>query len=117
MTISYDKTWEVMNSLEESFNRIKALEDMVEDLNEAVNKGDQESIVDISHAINAYLPVYIRQYETASQRAWNNTVLEVMKIDNPYSSVKDNKVKLEETLKYEENLTKINYDNVDIDLS
>ena len=117
MTISYDKTWEVMNSLEESFNRIKALEDMVDDLTEAVSNGDQESIADISEAMNAYLPVYIRQYEAASQRAWNNTVLEVRKIDNPYSSVKDSKVKLEETLKYEENLTKINYDGIDIDLS
>lgn len=117
MTISYDKTWEVMNSLEESFNRIKALEDMVEDLNEAVNKGDQESIVELSQAISAYLPVYVRQYEAASQRAWNNTVLEVRKIDNPYSSVKDSKVKLEETLKYEENLSEINYDGIDIDLS
>ena len=106
-----------MNSLEESFNRIKALEDMVEDLNEAVNKGDQESIVELSQAISAYLPVYIRQYEAASQRAWNNTVLEVRKIDNPYSSVKDSKVKLEETLKYEENLSEINYDGIDIDLS
>ena len=106
-----------MNSLEESFNRIKALEDMVEDLNEAVNKGDQESIVELSQAISAYLPVYVRQYEAASQRAWNNTVLEVRKIDNPYSSVKDSKVKLEETLKYEENLSEINYDGIDIDLS
>tara|TARA_B100000073_G_C23714625_1_gene565511 strand:- start:874 stop:1209 length:336 start_codon:yes stop_codon:yes gene_type:complete len=111
MTISYDKTWEVMNNLEESFNRIKALEDMVEDLIGAVNNGDQESIVDISHAINAYLPVYCRQYEAASLRAWNNTVLEVKKIDNPYRSVKDSKAKLEETLKH------IDYDNIDIDLS
>jgi len=117
MTISYHKTWEVMNTLEESFNRIKALEDMSNDLNEAVNSGDQESIVELSHAIKAYLPVYIRQYESASQRAWNNTVLEVRKIDNPYSSVKNNKTRLEETLKYNENVAKINYDDVDIDLS
>ena len=111
MTISYDKTWEVMNSLEESFNRIKALEDMVEDLIKAVNNGDQESIVDISHAINAYLPVYCRQYEEASLRAWNNPVLEVRKIDNPYRKVNNKKDKLEETIR------NINFDNVDIDLS
>ena len=57
--MDYNKTWEVMNNLEESFNRIKALEDMVEDLVEAVNYGETQSIVDISHAINAYLPVFI----------------------------------------------------------
>jgi hypothetical protein len=110
VTISYDKTWEVMNSLEESFNRIVTLEQMIDDLNEAVNNEDRQSIIDTSHAIAAYLPVYIRQYETASQRAWNNTVLEVRKIDNPYSSVKIDKLSVE-------NQTKVNYDNIDIDLS
>ena len=110
MTISYDKTWEVMNSLEESFNRIVTLEQMIDDLNEAVNNDDKQSIIDTSHAIAAYLPVYIRQYETASQQAWNNTVLEVRKIDNPYSSVKIGKSSVE-------NQTKVNYDNIDIDLS
>ena len=110
MTISYDKTWEVMNSLEESFNRIVTLEQMIDDLNEAVNNDDKQSIIDTSHAIAAYLPVYIRQYETASQRAWNNTVLEVRKIDNPYSSVKIFKSSVE-------NQTKVNYDNIDIYLS
>ena len=110
MTISYDKTWEVMNSLEESFNRIVTLEQMIDDLNEAVNNEDRQSIIDTSHAIAAYLPVYIRQYETASQRAWNNTVLEVRRIDNPYSSAKIAKLSVE-------NQTKVNYDNIDIDLS
>jgi hypothetical protein len=110
VTISYDKTWEVMNGLEESFNRIQALEQMVDDLTEAVNNEDRQSIVDTSHAIAAYLPVYIRQYESASQRAWNNTVLEVRKIDNPYSSVKVSKLNVDSQ-------TKVNYDNIDIDLS
>ena len=43
MTISYDKTWEVMNDLEESFNRIITFEKMVDDLMEAVNNNDQNS--------------------------------------------------------------------------
>ena len=75
--MDYQKTWEVMSNLEESFNRIKALEDMVEDLVEAVNNDDKEQIVDISHAIQAYLPVYISQYDKVSKKAWNNTVLAV----------------------------------------
>ena len=84
--ITYNKTWEVMNDLEESFNRITALEKMIDDLNDAVNCGDQDAIVDLSAAMTAYMPVYIRQYEKASQRAWNNTVTEVSKFDNPYRS-------------------------------
>tara|TARA_Y100001968_G_C19258719_1_gene668138 strand:- start:238 stop:564 length:327 start_codon:yes stop_codon:yes gene_type:complete len=82
--MDYNKTWEVMNNLEESFNRIKALEDMVEDLVEAVNYGETQSIVDISHAINAYLPVFINQYDKASKRAWNNTVIKAAQEDVPY---------------------------------
>ena len=84
--ITYNKTWEVMNDLEESFNRITALEKMIDDLNDAVNCGDQDAIVDLSAAMIAFMPVYIRQYEKASQRAWNNTVTEVSKFDNPYRS-------------------------------
>ena len=80
--MDYQKTWEVMSNLEESFNRIKALEDMVEDLVEAVNNDDKELVVDLSHAIQAYLPVYISQYDKVSKKAWNNTVLAVGKIRN-----------------------------------
>jgi hypothetical protein len=29
-------------------------------------------------------PVYIHQYEKASQRAWNTTIGEIRKLDNPY---------------------------------
>ena len=84
--ITYNKTWEVMNDLEESFNRIITLDGMIDDLNDAVNCGDQDAIVDLSAAMTAFMPVYIRQYEKASQRAWNNTVTEVSKFDNPYRS-------------------------------
>ena len=82
--ITYNKTWEVMNDLEESFNRIITLDGMIDDLNDAVNCGDQDAIVDLSAAMTAFMPVYIRQYEKASRRAWNNTVTEVSKFDNPY---------------------------------
>ena len=82
--ITYNKTWEVMNDLEESFNRIITLDGMIDDLNDAVNCGDQDAIVDLSAAMTAFMPVHIRQYEKASQRAWNNTVTEVSKFDNPY---------------------------------
>ena len=73
--MSYNKTWEVMNDLEDSFNRITTLEKMIDDLNDAVNNDDRDAIVDLSAAMTAFMPVYIRQYEKASRRAWNNAVL------------------------------------------
>ena len=86
--MNYDKTWEVMSDLEDSFNRIIALEKMIDDLNDAVSVGDQECIADVSQAMKTFMPVYIRQYEKASHRAWNNTVREVAKVDNPYKTSK-----------------------------
>ena len=84
MTIDYQKTWEVMNGLEEAFNKIATVEFMVEELNDAVNRNDTQQIVDISHALMAYLPVYLSHYEKASRRAWNNTVVKVAETDVPY---------------------------------
>ena len=107
--MSYNKTWEVMNDLEDSFNRIVALEKMIDDLNDAVNNDDRDAIVDLSAAMTAYMPVYIRQYEKASRRAWNNTVTEVAKVDNPYKTSRTAGVSYEDVVKYLETDTFGNY--------
>lgn len=86
MALSYNKTWEVMHNLEDSFNRITTITQMVDDLVEAVSDRNENRVNDISTALKAYLPVYISQYDDASKRAWNNTVNEVRLIDNPYHS-------------------------------
>mgnify|MGYP001446759828 FL=1 len=82
--IEYQKTWEVMNGLEEAFNKIATIEFMVDELNDAVSRNDTQQIVDISAALMAYLPVYLSHYEKASRRAWNNTVVKVAENDVPY---------------------------------
>ena len=82
--IDYQKTWEVMNGLEEAFNKIATVEFMVDELNDAVSRNDTQQIVDISAALMAYLPVYLSHYEKASRRAWNNTVVKVAEDDVPY---------------------------------
>ena len=84
MTIDYQKTWEVMNGLEEAFNKIATVEFMVDELNDAVSRNDTEQIAEISAALMAYLPVYLSHYERASRRAWNNTVAKVAESDVPY---------------------------------
>ena len=84
MTIDYQKTWEVMNGLEEAFNKIATVEFMVDELNDAVSRNDTQQIVDVSAALMAYLPVYLSHYEKASRRAWNNTVVKVAEDDVPY---------------------------------
>ena len=82
--MDYHKTWEVMNSLEESFNRIITIETLVNDLEAASNSGDLEEIRVLSKALSSYLPTYISQYDKASKRAWNNTVVKAAEKDVPY---------------------------------
>ena len=72
--MNYDETWEAMSNLEESFNRIVALETMLVDLQKAVQENDQQEIKDITDACVAFMPVYVKQYSKASVRAWNKTV-------------------------------------------
>ena len=72
--MDYDETWEVMNNLEVAFNQIIPLSSMLEQLQEAVDSNDRQSIIDITAALNAYVPVYLAQYDKASKRAWNKTV-------------------------------------------
>lgn len=72
--MDYDETWEVMSNLEDAFNQIQPLSDMLDQLQEAVDRNERQSIIDITAALNAYVPVYLAQYDKASKRAWNKTV-------------------------------------------
>ena len=77
--LDYNKTWETMNSLEVAFNKIQALEGMVQYLKGAVDAEDMQVIKDTTDGIVEYLPKFIEEYDTASKRAWNNTVLKLKK--------------------------------------
>ena len=99
--IDYQKTWEVMNGLEEAFNKIATVEFMVDELNDAVSRNDTQQIVDISAALMAYLPVYLSHYEKASRRAWNNTVLKVAEDDVPYRYDTEELISDEDEVKYD----------------
>ncbi len=80
--MNYDETWEAMSNLEEAFNRITALEVMLEDLQKAVDNDDRQDIIDTVHACNAFMPVYVKQYSKASVRAWNKTVRSIQRERN-----------------------------------
>ncbi len=101
MTIDYQKTWEVMNGLEEAFNKIATVEFMVDELNDAVSRNDTQQIVDVSAALMAYLPVYLSHYEKASRRAWNNTVVKVAEDDVPYRYDTEELISDEDEVKYD----------------
>ncbi len=69
-----DKTWQVMNDLEESFSQITSFSFMLEQLQEAVDKNDDAAIVDISAALNAFYPVYVNNWDKKFKVAWEHVV-------------------------------------------
>lgn len=69
-----DKNWEVMNSLQESFNEITAFSFMLDKLQEAVNANDTQSIVDITAALNAFYPVYTKDWDDKFKIAWKQII-------------------------------------------
>lgn len=68
------KNWDVMNKLEESFNNVSTLMFMIEELNEAMSKNRMDSARDIVHALNAFLPVYVDNWDRKFKEAWNHVV-------------------------------------------
>ena len=69
-----DKTWTVMNDLQESFNNITTFDFMLEKLQEAVDADDKQQIVDITAALNAYYPVYTSDFDRKFKEAWDVVV-------------------------------------------
>jgi len=61
--MNYNRVWNVMNDVQESFLNINTLEFMCDELQRAVDSGDQQKIVDISHAMTAFLPVYTDSFD------------------------------------------------------
>ena len=77
--MNYNETWKVMNDLEDSFNKISTVDFLSEKLSDAVNSGNQQDVVDISHVLLAFLPVYQKDFDEKFQIAWKKTVVELHK--------------------------------------
>lgn len=69
-----DKTWIVMNDLEEAFSEITSFNFMLDQLQEAVDSNDNDSIVSITAALNAFYPVYCDNWDKKYKEAWDHVV-------------------------------------------
>ena len=67
-------TWKVMNDVEVAFSEITTFSFMLEQLQEAVDNGNTDEIVDLTHALNAFMPVYIDNWERKYAVAWEHVV-------------------------------------------
>jgi hypothetical protein len=68
--------WDVMNKLEEAFSNINSISFMLEQLQEAVDSNNYDKMVDVSLALNAFLPVYTDNWDRKFKDAWNEVVKE-----------------------------------------
>jgi hypothetical protein len=72
--MTVNKTWTVMNDLQESFNQINTLSFLLDQLQEAVDEQNQMKIVDICYALNSFLPVYTENWDKNFKKAWDVVV-------------------------------------------
>ena len=76
MMIEMNDTWKVMNDLEDAFSNIATFNFMLEQLQEAVDNGRTKEIVDLTLALNAFMPVYINNWDRKYKVAWEHVVKE-----------------------------------------
>ena len=72
--IELDDTWKVMNDVEVAFSEITTFSFMLEQLQEAVDNGNTDEIVDLTHALNAFMPVYTNNWDRKYKVAWEHVV-------------------------------------------
>ena len=66
--------WMVMNDVREAFDQIAALCFLLEQLQEAVDSNNNSKVVDISHALTAFLPTYCDNFDKKFKVAWEHFV-------------------------------------------
>ncbi len=69
-----NETWKVKNDVEVAFSEITTFIFMLEQLQEAVDNGRTEEIVNLTHALNAFMPVYTDNWERKYAVAWEHVV-------------------------------------------
>ena len=63
-----------MNDLQESFNHIAHFDFLIDQLQEAVNSGKTQDIVNITAALTAFYPVYTENFDKKFKKAWDEVV-------------------------------------------
>ena len=69
-----NETWTVMNDVEVAFSEITTFNFMLEQLQEAVDNGRTNEIVDLTLALNAFMPVYTDNWDRKYKVAWEHVV-------------------------------------------
>lgn len=76
---NYDKTWELMNDLEQSFSQIATIEFLSNKLIEASDTNNLRDVVEISQALVAFVPVYTKNFDEKFKKCWEGVVTPELK--------------------------------------
>jgi hypothetical protein len=66
--------WKVMSDLEVAFSEITTFNFMLKQLQEAVDNDRTKEIVDLTHALNAFMPVYTDNWDRKFRDTWDHVV-------------------------------------------
>ena len=69
-----DPTWIAMNAVDEAFSEITTFSFLLDKLQEAVDAGNTQNIVDTTAALNAFYPVYVQNFDKTFQTAWRQVI-------------------------------------------
>ncbi len=79
---NYDRTWELMNDLEQSFSQIATIEFLSNKLIEASDTNNLRDVVEISQALVAFVPVYTKNFDEKFKKCWEEVVTPELKCYN-----------------------------------
>jgi len=76
---NYNEIWTCMNDLEQSFSRINTIDFLTDKLIEAVDSDNRQDVVDITHALLAFIPVYTKDFDEKFKKCWEEVVTPELK--------------------------------------
>ena len=78
--------WQVMNDMEESFGQVTTLGFLVDKLQAAVDRDDRESVVDITAALTAFVPVFCDNWDEKFRAAWDG-IIKPAPVPEPWKNI------------------------------
>mgnify|MGYP001156718175 FL=1 len=74
--VDYEQVWFTMNELDETVQRVKIINDMIDNLSSSVYcASDDDELFEAVDTIKGFSKYIIRELESKSISAWNSTVV------------------------------------------
>ena len=84
----YNTVWSVMNDLDETIQKVKIINQFCDDLvNQCYNTTDDDELLQTVETLRGYSKFMIKDLESKSIRAWNETVVKMNPNNNSTGNV------------------------------